>query len=131
MKLTEIGPFKAPVSNPDPHVANDPFGDENFKATFVGNKTLSGTYHYYGDDEAFLADSVCFNPDEASLKSLPQVQGLPQDEFCFSNDVAAKNDLGPKGKSGKATIVIGDYQMLGYPIEASYSAKLVQVVKKG
>jgi len=130
MRLYSVGPFKKPTQNPAPNEANIPFGDENFGAVFKGNKTLTGTYNYYGDDQPFVYDAVCFTPDEESSKNLPQLQGDTQSDFCFFNQDFAQKYFGPKGSSGKATIIIDEYDMFDYPIEGGYSANFVRLVKK-
>ncbi|MCC6643908.1 hypothetical protein IT411_04110 [Candidatus Peregrinibacteria bacterium] len=105
--------------------------EENLAIGFSGQTTLSGTYNYYGDDESFHPDTVCFEADAASIQKIPAIfpnGGNPF--FCFSNNDFAKEYFKVKGSSGKAEIIIDDFQFNYAPIEVWNGAKLIKVIKK-
>lgn len=107
------------------------FSFENVAISFSGETELTGTYNYYDDDVAFLYDSVCFDVDEDSYSKMPRMVENDRDPwFCFYDQGKAKEAFGPKGSSGKATIIIDDYAFISYPSEGSDGARLVKVISK-
>lgn len=100
---------------------------------FSGKITVSGEYHYYGDDPSgFLSNTVCFdNLDEQSQTKIPKMIGDDRNIwFCFSNQELARNLFNPQGASGMATIVIDDYVINILPAEVTNTAKLIKIISK-
>lgn len=97
---------------------------------FKGQVTISGTYTVNEENDYFYVP-VSFIPDNQSVSKLPKMK---QDSryiwFAFTNDAdQIKKAFGPVGSSGKATIVIDDYNIDCRPTETCNTAKLVKVVE--
>ncbi|MGL5831241.1 MAG: hypothetical protein ACRCZE_03770 [Candidatus Altimarinota bacterium] len=103
-------------------------------AEFAGTVELTGTYNYYNDQQAFLANQVCFTSlDEASLAKLPlemERLELPEQQFCFENQDLARQSFGPKGSSGQATIQISSYSSNNSGLQAYPLIELAKVISK-
>ncbi len=123
MKVDEVGPFKEQASSNGEKIAS--LNDQNYFIKFSGEKTLTGTYTYNGDEEPFTANQVCFEPDLDSLKTLPTINGNPT-SFCLINDTLAKKRF-KKGTSGKAKILINQLNLVYYPIEVWDTANLIKI----
>ncbi len=103
-------------------------GNILFKALSSGDKKISGEYKYYQDDYAFVGGQVCFYPDSREI--LPKVKSDNRDTwFCFSNQDKAREEFGPIGSSGRATIYISDYYYLIAGTEGWNKATLERVSK--
>lgn len=117
-----------------------PFSDDVLTSTkdnvsigFSGEITISGKYHYYGNDPSgFLSDAVCFDSlDEQSQVKIPKMIGDERSIwFCFGNQELAKSSFSPRGSSGTATIAINDYTINILPAEVTNIAKLIKVISK-
>lgn len=105
---------------------------EPYLIKFSGETTITGTYKYYGDNEAFLANNVFFeNLDSASLSKIPKVVSDTRNIwFGFSNQDYAKSIFGSKGSFGTATIVINDYTINLAQSEVWNTATLIKVIEK-
>ena len=100
-------------------------------AQFKGEVTLSGTYTHY-ENSPLLDHEIVFAVDEASSHKLPRLNIDKRDNlFVFTNHDRAEDELGPGGSSGRATIVIDNFNIYYVPNSDSLNyAELVQVMEK-
>lgn len=98
---------------------------------FAGQLTLTGRYEHFPKD--VFPSGVCFIPNRESYFQLPSFStdgshGI----FCFNNSDAAEKELGGVGSTGKATIVIDNYE-INHHLQSGNAidrADLIRVVKK-
>ena len=105
---------------------------DNFRITFSGQATLSGSYYIRDGTEMGIGGKyVTFTPDESSFSRLPRERYAGEfgyaKSFTLNNYEKAVELLMPNGKKGTATIVIDNYTLVGYPSEISNSADLIEV----
>ena len=99
---------------------------------FSGEAEITGSYDYYGEDQAFFGGLVCMRElNEQSLAKLPKNIGDARNIwFCFSNQDLAKTELGPIGSSGLATVTIDNYVVDNRESEVWNVARLINVMNK-
>jgi len=102
-----------------------------YEIHFKGKKILSGKYEYNDKNDQFWPDSYAFYPDENSIKLLP-VMNFDQRMvwFIFSNPRKDEILKKLKGKTGKVTLEIQDFQIFYYPSELANKAFLIQMIKQ-
>ncbi|HBX23350.1 MAG TPA: hypothetical protein DEF34_06960 [Desulfotomaculum sp.] len=100
-------------------------------AEFKGQVTLGGTYTHF-ENSPLLDHEIIFEVDEASAHKLPRLNIDKRDNvFVFTNHDRAEDELGPKGSSGGATIVVDNFNIYYVPNSDSLNyAELVQVMEK-
>ena len=100
-------------------------------AQFEGEVTLSGTYAHF-ENSPLLEHEIVFEVDEASAHKLPRLNIDKRDNlFVFINHDRAEDELGPRGTSGRATIVVDNFNIYYVPNSDSLNyAELVQVMEK-
>ena len=104
----------------------------NIEVTFTGQETATGTYTYYKEaDSVYNGNMVCFTDiDEKSRQYIPILQDDERYYFCFINQDFAREQFGPVGSTGIATVVIDNYIDIHFPSEGWNTAELVSVVSK-
>ncbi len=123
MTLVSLGP----IINID-----KPLSADDVDAKFSGSVTLSGNYVFDMNDFAGSEMACLYLTDPIELAKLPRVMGAPDQNsvLCFSNIDRVKEVFGPKYSSGRATVMIDDYQVLYAPAEVVNSATLIRLVAK-
>ena len=105
---------------------------------YAGSIELSGTYHS-GPGNLELMDQVCFLPDAAGQRRLPQAPGQDAPHrLCFSNGDDARQWLGLEAHApdrpclrGNARLTIRDYQRYIAESEGTSRAELVALHAHG
>lgn len=128
---TKVGNFTVKsVSRLSPERLDIPL-DQNARVVFSGQVSLTGEYEYFGDNEGFLFDEVCFTADQNSKNKLPRFFDTSRPFFCFSNKAKAAEAFGPKGSKGTATVTIDNFNLVYLESEVWNTAELISAVKGG
>ena len=93
---------------------------DNYSIEFQGETIVVGEYSV-NDPEQAEPNGVYFKTDG---------KNIPIESFLILNNDLTKNEFGPIGSKGTATIMITDYIKNSYPSEITSTARLVKVISK-
>lgn len=93
---------------------------DNYSIEFQGETIVVGEYSV-NDPEQAESNGVYFKTDG---------KNIPIESFLILNTDLIKNEFGPIGSKGTATIMITDYIKNSYPSEITSTARLVKVISK-
>lgn len=115
------------VESIEPYGPIEPLSAANVRIVFTGEITVKGTYTYH-DAGGLYPDQVAFQLADDSRRLVPVTASDDKPFFVFSNQGFAREQFGPPGSHGQATIVIRDYVLERFPSStASNRAVLVEV----
>lgn len=115
------------VKSIEPFSERMPLGEVNVRIVFSGRLTVRGQYTHHGPG-GLTPDAVSFQVHAEAAQALPQLGGRTP-WFFFSNEAEAKEQFGPPGSRGEATVVIDGYVIERYQGHNAFDrAELIEVL---